>query len=142
MVGDNSLLLFSHELLIHVLYNYNKHHYLPYAFLRLSCEVLITKSLERIKKCLFYFEKVRTLQQYNIYPPLQKGKGKGIGFTSDILLTAIHPTLQGFILPSWPVHFLSPAQFPGEDTVLFKPQLIILTRLLNHYCLIARCQFI
>ena len=68
--------------------------------------------------------------------PLNKGKHKGIGFTSDIQLTVIYPTLQGF--PNSACH----SHLPGEDTALVKPQLIVLTRLLSNYYTIARCQCI
>ena len=47
------------------------------------------------------------------------GKSKGIIlFTSDIELTAIHPTLEGFTFPSPACSLLTPSHLPGEDTVL------------------------
>ncbi len=72
---------------------------------------------------------------------VKRYKGIGICFTSYIWLTAIHLMLQDFTFPVLACSPLSP-HLPGEDTALLEPQLTILTRLLSHHCLIARCQFI
>ena len=69
---------------------------------------------------------------------------KGIGFTYDIQLAAIHPKLQDFTFPSLTYSLLSPSRLPVEDTALvsFNLQLIFFTKPLSHCRFIARCQCI
>ncbi len=56
------------------------------------------------------------IKAFTILPLTVKVKRskKDNGFTSDISLTAIHPTLQGFTFPSSACSLLSPSYLPGR----------------------------